>query len=57
MKLTKEQIEGIIRHSLTTVGGVLIAKGLIDDAILTEVIGAAITISGIVWSIIDKRKK
>lgn len=57
MKLTREQIEGIIRHSLTTVGGVLIAKGLIDDAILTEVIGAAITISVIVWSIIDKRKK
>jgi hypothetical protein len=57
MKLTREQIEGIIRHSLTTVGGVLIAKGIIDDAILTEVIGSAITISGIVWSIIDKRKK
>jgi hypothetical protein len=57
MKLTREQIEGIIRHTLTAVGGVLITKGLIDEAILTEVLGAAITITGIVWSIIDKRKK
>jgi hypothetical protein len=57
MKLTREQIEGIIRHTLTAVGGVLITKGLIDEAILTEVVGAAITITGIVWSIIDKRKK
>jgi hypothetical protein len=57
MKLTREQIEGIIRHTLTAVGGVLITKGLIDEDILTEVVGAAITITGIVWSIIDKRKK
>jgi hypothetical protein len=57
MKLTREQIEGIIRHTLTAVGGVLITKGLIDETILTEVVGAAITITGIVWSIIDKRKK
>lgn len=57
MKLTREQIEGIIRHTLTAVGGFLITKGLIDDdAIVTEVIGVALTISGIVWSIIDKRK-
>lgn len=58
MKLTREQIEGIIRHTLTAVGGFLITKGLIDDdAVVTEVIGVALTISGIVWSIIDKRKK
>jgi hypothetical protein len=55
--MKREQIEGVLRHALTTIGGVLVTKGLIDEAILTEVLGAALTISGIVWSIIDKRKK
>jgi hypothetical protein len=36
MKLTKEQVIGIIRHSLTFVGGLLLMKGLVDEAILSE---------------------
>jgi hypothetical protein len=55
--MKKEQIEGVIRHALTTIGGVLVTKGLIDESILSEILGAALTISGIVWSIIEKNKK
>jgi hypothetical protein len=54
MKLTKEQVLGIVRHTLTFVGGVLVAKGLIDGATVTEIIGGAITLAGTIWSVIEK---
>jgi hypothetical protein len=56
MKLTKEQIIGIIRHGLTFVGGILIMKGLVDESTSQELIGGIITLVGTVWSIIDKNK-
>jgi hypothetical protein len=56
MKLTKEQIIGIVRHGLTFVGGILIMKGLVDESTSQEVIGGIITLVGTVWSIIDKNK-
>jgi hypothetical protein len=31
-RLTKEQLLGILRHTLTFVGGILITKGIIDEA-------------------------
>lgn len=56
MKLTKEQVMGIVRHSLTFIGGFILSKGLIDESTLTEIVGAAATLAGAVWSIIDKNK-
>ena len=38
------------------VGGVVVAKGYIDNATVTEIIGAAMTLAGAVWSIVDKNK-
>jgi hypothetical protein len=55
MKLTKEQIMGIIRHGLTFVGGILVMKGLVDDTMVSEIIGGIMTLTGAVWSIIDKK--
>jgi hypothetical protein len=57
MKLSREQIEGIIRHTLTAVGGFLITKGILDENLVMDITGAAITLTGIIWSIIDKNKK
>jgi hypothetical protein len=54
MKLSKEQLLGILRHTLTFVGGILITKGLIDETILTEIIGGVTTLTGTIWSIIVK---
>jgi hypothetical protein len=54
MKLTKEQIMGIIRHALTFVGGIVVMKGLVDEAAITEIIGGAMTLTGAIWSIINK---
>jgi hypothetical protein len=53
-KLTKEQLLGILRHTLTFVGGILIAKGLIDEATATEIIGGIITLTGTIWSVLAK---
>lgn len=57
MKLSKEQILGIIRHTLTFIGGIVVMKGLTDEATITEVIGGVMTLTGTIWSIIDKNVK
>jgi hypothetical protein len=54
--MTKEQILGIIRHALTFAGGVLITRGIIDEATFTELSGAALTLVGGIWSVIAKNK-
>lgn len=56
MKLTKEQFLGIVRHSLTFIGGILVMKGVVDDALLNELVGGVITLAGTIWSIVDKNK-
>ena len=55
MKLTKEQVLGIIRHTLTFVGGIVVMKGLVDETLVTEIIGGAMTLTGAIWSIINKK--
>jgi len=55
MKLTKEQILGIVRHALTFIGGIVVMKGLVDETLVTEIIGGAMTLTGAIWSIIDKK--
>lgn len=57
MKLTKEQFLGIVRHSLTFIGGIMVMKGVIDDAMLSEVIGGVVTLAGTIWSIVAKQKE
>lgn len=56
MKLSKEQVLGIIRHTLTFVGGIIVMKGIIDEATVTEIIGGVVTLVGTIWSVVDKNK-
>jgi hypothetical protein len=56
MKLTKEQVLGIVRHGLTFIGGLLITKGMLDQSTLSELIGAATTLVGTIWSIMNKKQ-
>lgn len=53
-RLTKEQLLGILRHALTFVGGILVTKGLIDEATVTEIVGGVITLTGAIWSVLAK---
>ena len=54
--MNKEQVMGIVRHVLTFVGGVIVAKGLTTDAAMLELTGAAMTAIGTIWSIVAKIK-
>ena len=54
--MTQEQILGIIRHVLTTVGGIVVAKGTIDESTMVTVVGALTSLLGVAWSIWAKRK-
>jgi hypothetical protein len=62
-KLTEKEVSqmemflGLIRHGLTTVGGVLVAKGYIDAGLIEGVVGAIVTLLGAGWSIYDKKKR
>ena len=53
--MTKEQVLGIIRHGLTFIGGILIVKGIADEGMVTEAIGAIVTAVGAVWSVIKNK--
>jgi hypothetical protein len=54
--MKKEQILGILRHSLTFLGGLLVMKGIVDETTATEIIGGIITLVGSVWSVVEKTK-
>ena len=53
--MKKEIVFGIIRHTLTFVGGILVLKGVLDEATLSEITGAIITLVGGIWSVLEKR--
>jgi flagellar motor component MotA len=54
--MSLEQILGIVRHSLTFIGGMLIMKGTVDATEWAEMSGLLITLIGGVWSVVDKNK-
>jgi len=54
--MNKNQILGILRHSLTFIGGILITKGFIDETLSNEIVGSIITLTGLVWSVVEKVK-
>ena len=54
--MKREMVLGIIRHTLTFVGGIFITRGLIDESTLQTLVGSSITLIGAIWSVIDKNK-
>jgi hypothetical protein len=55
MKLTQEQILGIVRHGLTFIGGIVVMKGLADEATVTQIVGGVVTLIGAIWSVVVKK--
>ena len=54
---TKDTVlNGIVRHVLTAAGGALVARGYIAETELELVVGAVVTLAGVIWSAIAKRK-
>lgn len=53
--MKKDQALSMIRHTLTFVGGLLVAKGTIDEGMANEIGGAVVTLAGLIWGLFDKR--
>ncbi len=54
--LMQSAVIALIRHLLTFIGGTLVAKGILDSAALTELIGALISILSVTWMAVSKYK-
>jgi hypothetical protein len=55
MKLNLQQLQGILRHLFTFGGGILAAKGYIEEGVLQEISGLVITLVGAIWSVLSKK--
>lgn len=51
----QEKVLGILRHLFTFGGGIVVAKGFIDESLYVELSGALLTLIGGVWSILSKK--
>lgn len=47
---------GWVRHAMTVIGGVYLAKGYFTEDQLNDIIGGVVTLIAVVWSLIDKIK-
>lgn len=52
--MSNEVILGLIRHLLTTAGGVLVTKGYADSSMVETGVAALVTLFGVGWSIVHK---
>jgi len=53
---TRDQILGLIRHIITFVGGVLVARGKIDVSQIETIAGIVTTIAGFLFSMMAPEK-
>ena len=53
--MTKEQIQGIVRHVLTFVGGILVLQGVVEESLINELIGGVVALAGTLWSVFSKK--
>jgi hypothetical protein len=49
-------IAGLARHLLTALGGGLVSKGLLTEPTLDTGVGAALTLAGVVMSVVNKKR-
>jgi hypothetical protein len=55
--MTNEIWLGVLRHILTVLGGIFVARGYADADAVNTAVGAATTLVGVGWSIWDKRER
>ena len=51
----KEQIMGLVRHGLTFIGGILVAKGLASEGQIMDMVGMLMTFVGTLWSVLSNK--
>jgi hypothetical protein len=52
--MKKQTIMGVIRHTLTFIGGILVTKSIIDESTMQGLIGSLTTTIGLIWSVAEK---
>jgi hypothetical protein len=52
--MKREQILGLVRHSLTFIGGIYVMRGLIQEQLAQEIVGGILSAIGGFCSVIDK---
>jgi hypothetical protein len=50
-------MQGVVRHILTTAGGYFTATGIASEADTQALVGGAVVLVGIIWSMIDKKNR
>ena len=55
--MNQDEILGIVRTLLSAIGGYAVAKGLLDQATMITIAGAAASIIVAIWSVTSKRPK
>jgi hypothetical protein len=55
--ITWDWLQGVIRHLLTFFGGMLVASGWITPDMLPELVGAVMTVAGLIFSAVSSRTK
>jgi hypothetical protein len=53
--MNKEQVLGLIRHTLTFVGGLIVANGIISESMTADAVGAVMTLIGVIWSAVSNK--
>tara|TARA_R100001510_G_scaffold14525_3_gene11835 strand:- start:7024 stop:7188 length:165 start_codon:yes stop_codon:yes gene_type:complete len=54
--MNKDSILGIVRHILTFGGGFMTQNGLATQDEVTTGVSAVVTLVGVIWSILSKKK-
>jgi hypothetical protein len=52
----KNLILPLLRHALTFAGGLLAAKGYLDESSVAEIVGATISLVSVLWMAFEKKK-
>jgi len=53
--MDKEYVAGLVRHTLTALGGFLVARGYTDSGTVEAIIGGSVALVGLVWSMAHKK--
>lgn len=54
--VSKEQILGLVRHIITFIGGILVARGKIDPGQIETIAGIVATVAGFLLSLMSPEK-
>lgn len=54
--LLPASLGAVLRQLLTFAGGILVSRGLVSADQAPELVGAVLTVAGIAWSLVQKRR-